>query len=188
MLNEGIYGNLGGIVNNVFYDYVYFGIKDLIFDYLREVEKVFFYLVDVDDDVILFEECLDFFRCVSYCYGRLVFMLSGVGLFVLFYIGVLCVLYKEGLLFSVIFGVSGGVFMVGIIGIWLFEELDSMFSVNELFNVVMINYDKEDVGMMLILMLIGYLVCMVENLILDLIFEEVFEELGIYINIFVVLM
>ncbi len=182
-LNEGIHGNLGGIANNALYDFAYFGTKNLISDYLQEVEKALLHLADVDDDVIPFEERLDFFRRASHCYGRSALMLSGAGSLAPFHIGVLRALHKEGLLPSVISGASGGAFMAGIIGTRPPEELDSMLSADELLNAVTTNYDKEDAGMMPTPMSIGYLARTVENLIPDLTFEEAFEESGLYINI-----
>lgn len=46
---------------------------------MDEVVDVIFYIVDKNNDNISFEEKLDFFCRVSYCFGWFVLMLSGGG-------------------------------------------------------------------------------------------------------------
>lgn len=55
-VKEGFYGNMGGIGLLVFYWYVCFGIKDLVYEYIEEIVVVIEEVVVVLEDVLFLSE------------------------------------------------------------------------------------------------------------------------------------
>ncbi len=182
-LNEGIHGNLGGIAKPTLYNEALFGTKDLITDYMSEVENALEHLADVDDEVIPFEERIDFFRRASHCYGRSALMLSGAGSLAPFHIGTIKALHNEGLLPDVISGSSGGAFIAAIIGTRTPAEIDSVFRSEEIIDHFYSDYEQEDPNIWPQPMGIGTMTRAIEDIIPDVTFEEAYDISGKYINI-----
>ncbi len=182
-LNEGIHGNLGGIANPLLYGEARFGTKHLITDYVDEVVRALDHLAGVSDEVIPFEERIDFFRRASHCYGRTALMLSGAGSLAPFHVGVIRALHSEDLLPDVISGASGGAFVAGVLGTRPPEELDELVNNDEVLASAASTFDNNDPSVVPQPMSIGMLARSVESLIPDVTFEEAYDISGKYINI-----
>lgn len=182
-LNEGLHGNLGGIAKPSLYHQAIFGTKDLITEYMAEVENALTHITEVSDDVIPFEERLDFFRRASHCYGRSALMLSGAGSLAPFHIGTIKALHKEGLLPDVISGSSGGAFVAGVLGTRSREEIDSVLNDEKILDLFYGDYEPEEDSLLPKPMAVSTLTDAVESLIPDITFEEAFDISGKYINI-----
>lgn len=115
ILYEGLYGNLGNIVNFELFMYSKIGIKYLIQEFIDQVVSVFEQIYIVDEDVVDFYDKFMFFEEIVYVYGCSCLMLfGGVGLG-FFYCGVVKLLNEQNLLFFVIFGVSVGLIIGGML-------------------------------------------------------------------------
>ena len=182
-LNEGIHGNLGGIARPALYNQAIFGTKDLITNYMVEVENALNHLAEVSDEVIPFEERIDFFRRASHCFGRSALMLSGAGSLAPFHIGTIKALHQEGLLPDVISGSSGGAFVAAAVGTRSPEELDAIFEGDAVIDSLYSDYEQEDPSIWPQQLSISTLSRAVEDAIPDLTFEEAYEKSKIYINI-----
>ncbi len=182
-LNEGIHGNLGGIAKTALYNQAHFGTKDLITEYMAEVENALNHLADVGDDVIPFEERIDFFRRAHHCYGSSALMLSGAGSLAPFHIGTIKALHHEGLLPNVISGSSGGAFVAAVFGTRTPEEIDQQLTTESILDVLYSDYEQEDPTIWPQPQSISTLSRAVEDMIPDVTFEEAYDISKIYINI-----
>lgn len=183
-LNEGLHGNVGGIANPALYREATFGTKNLITDYMEELERAIAHMANVDDSVVPFEDRLDFFRRASHCYGRTALMLSGAGSLLSFHFGVITALHEEGLLPDVISGSSGGALVAGIIGTRSEVELADLLSLDTLATIGAIEDEGESEQMQAGgRVSSSELMRHIERLIPDLTFQEAFERSGKYINI-----
>lgn len=179
-LNEGLHGNVGGIANPALYREATFGTKNLITDYMEELERAIAHMANVDDSVIPFVERLDFFRRASHCYGRTALMLSGAGSLLSFHFGVITALHEEGLLPDVISGSSGGAMVAGIIGTRADKDLQDLLTLESLAELGVID-DEEDLTQGRVSQ--NEVMRHIERLIPDLTFQEAFDLSGKYINI-----
>lgn len=182
-LNEGIHGNLGGIAKPSLYNQAVFGTKDLITEYMAEVENALNHLADVSDDVIPFEERIDFFRRASHCYGNSALMLSGAGSLAPFHIGTIKALHHEGLLPNVISGSSGGAFVAAVFGTRTPEEIEQQLTTEAIVDLLYSDYEQEDPSIWPQPQSISTLSRAVEDMIPDVTFEEAYDISKIYINI-----
>ena len=115
-LNEGIHGNMDGIGKPALYTEAKFGTKELITEYLSELEAGIEQIAQSPDAIIPFADKLDFFRRASHCYGRSALMLSGGGSLGPFHLGVTKALFEQGLVPTVLSGSSAGSVVAGVLG------------------------------------------------------------------------
>ena len=101
-LNEGIHGNMGGMGRSSLYRRAKFGTKQLIEQYIDEIDDSMRFLAELDDDAISVQEKLDFFYRANVCFGRSALMLSGGGVLGFYHLGVVKTLLEQGLLPRVI--------------------------------------------------------------------------------------
>ena len=127
-LNEGIHGNLGGMGSSALYQKAKFGTKQLVVDYIEEVESALTHLASPKVKGVTHQEKVDFFQRASLCFGRSALMMSGSGTFLFFHVGVLKALFEQNLLPEVISGASGGAFVAAILGTRAPEKISEMFT------------------------------------------------------------
>jgi NTE family protein len=126
-LNEGVHGNMGGMGNSKLYSRAKSGTKQLIVDYVDEIADALVHLSSVGDDVISFEEKLDFFHRASHCFGQSALMLSGGAQLGNFHMGVIKALIEEDIVPRVISGSSMGAVFAALLGSHTNEELAEYF-------------------------------------------------------------
>ena len=132
-LNEGIHGNQGGMGKSQLYEKAKFGTKALISDYVDEVVRCLDILAELPEEIVGFDEKMDFFQRASLCFGRSALMLSGAGSLGHFHGGVVKTLIEHDLLPDVISGSSAGSVFAAILGTHTNDELKAMFS-KDVFN------------------------------------------------------
>ena len=181
VLNEGVHGNMGGIATPSLYREASFGTKDLITEYMTELESAINHVAKVDDGVVSFEDRLDFFRRASHCYGRSALTLSGAGSLTPFHCGVVSALHEQGLLPDVVSGSSGGAIVASIVGTRPSHELDNLLTSDAIADLASPGNDDDPAP--------GDHVATdaqirkIEKVIPDMTFEEAFDVSGRYINI-----
>jgi NTE family protein len=126
-LNEGIHGNMGGMGRGSLYRRAKFGTKQLIEQYIDEIDDSLRFLAELDNDVIDVQEKLDFFYRANVCFGRSALMLSGGGVLGFYHLGVVKTLLEQGLLPRVISGSSAGSLVAGVLGTHTDEELEHFY-------------------------------------------------------------
>ncbi len=184
LLNEGIHGNMGGMGNPKLYHQALSGTKQLIVDYVDEVTNALQYLANSDEDIISFEEKLDFFHRASVCFGRSALMLSGGCQLGNFHMGVLKALAKVDLIPDVISGASAGSLYAALVGTHSNEELLEFLDKDKIITVLQkeatiyekIAKNQDSVK-------VKDLEIIVENVIPNLTFQEAFQLTGRKINI-----
>ena len=181
VLNEGVHGNLGGIANPLLYSEAHFGTKNLITEYMEELEDAIAHMALVDDAVIAFEDRLDFFRRASHCYGRSALTLSGAGSLTPFHCGVVVALHQERLLPDVISGSSGGAIIAAVVGTRPEHELDHLFTPEGID--VLDDFGEPERLAPGEHVSTEVQVRKIERMIPDMTFEEAFDVSGRYINI-----
>jgi len=126
-LNEGIHGNMGGMGRHSLYTRAKYGTKNLIEQYIDEVDDSLRFLAELDSDEIGVQEKLDFFYRANICFGRSALMLSGGGVLGFYHMGVVKTLLDEGLLPQVISGSSAGSLVAGALGTHTDKELERFY-------------------------------------------------------------
>lgn len=126
-LNEGIHGNMGGMGRSSLYRRAKFGTKQLIEQYIDEVDDSLRFLAELKDDAIDVQEKLDFFYRANVCFGRSALMLSGGGVLGFYHLGVVKTLLDQDLLPRVISGSSAGSLVAGVVGTHSLEELKHFY-------------------------------------------------------------
>ncbi len=126
-LNEGIHGNMGGMGRSSLYRRAKFGTKQLIEQYIDEIDDSLRFLAELDDDAIDIQEKLDFFYRANVCFGRSALMLSGGGVLGFYHLGVVKTLLEQGLLPRVISGSSAGSLVAGVLGTHTDNELEHFY-------------------------------------------------------------
>jgi predicted acylesterase/phospholipase RssA len=160
-----------------------FGTKNLIHDYLDEVSKSLHFLCDNEFAEFPFTRKLAFFNETGQAFGQSALMLSGGAALGLFHIGVLRTLFNEDLIPTVISGSSAGSMMVAALGTHTDEELDALFTSDQ------INVDAfKLVGLRGLLegkslMDADYLEKCLDTNVGDITFEEAYKKTGRKINI-----
>jgi predicted acylesterase/phospholipase RssA len=127
VLNEGIHGNMGGMGNPKLYGKARSGTKQLIIDYVDEISDALVHIATIDNNIISFEEKVDFFHRASHCFGRSALMLSGGGQLGNFHLGVLKSLIEENLLPNVVSGSSAGSIFAALVGTYTEKQLKDFF-------------------------------------------------------------
>ena len=184
-LNEGIHGNLGGMGRHSLYSRAKFGTKNLIEQYIDEIDDSLQFLAELDTKEITTQQKLDFFYRANICFGRSALMLSGGGVLGFYHMGVVKTLLNEDLLPRVISGSSAGSLVAAVIGTHTEEELEYFYDPA---NVVS---EAEQEASALSKMFfganpridVGDLEKMVARMVPDLTFEEAYEKTGRQISI-----
>lgn len=131
-LNEGIHGNMGGMGRSSLYEKSRFGTKQLIADYVEELNEAIELIARPELREITLEEKLEFFRRAQHCYGQSALMLSGAGMLFPFHLGVIKALLQQKLLPEVLSGSSGGASVAGMVGTHTDEELEQLLTPDRL--------------------------------------------------------
>ncbi|MCR9107088.1 MAG: DUF3336 domain-containing protein [Gammaproteobacteria bacterium] len=126
-LNEGIHGNMGGMGNPGLFTRARFGTKNLIEQYIDEVDDSLRFLAELESKDISVQDKLDFFYRANVCFGRSALMLSGGGVLGFYHLGVVKTLLDQGLLPRVISGSSAGALVAGVIGCHTDKELEHFY-------------------------------------------------------------
>ena len=126
-LNEGIHGNMGGMGRSTLYQRARFGTKQLIEQYIEEIDDSLRFLADLDESEIGVQDKLDFFYRANICFGRSALMLSGGGVLGFYHLGVVKTLLGQGLLPRVISGASAGSLVAGVLATHSDKELERFF-------------------------------------------------------------
>jgi NTE family protein len=183
-LNEGVHGNMGGMGNAKLYAKAKSGTKQLISEYVDEITDALVHLSSVDDDVIGFEEKLDFFHRASHCFGQSALMLSGGAQLGNFHMGVVKALIESDLVPRVISGSSMGAVFAALLGVHTNEELVQYFEPDNMMLAVrkeagFIDRFFEKRGSIDV----EYVEEAIDRFIPDLTFQEAFLRTGRHINI-----
>jgi NTE family protein len=184
-LNEGIHGNMGGMGKSALYERAMSGTKRLIVDYVDEIVDALELLASPAVDDISFEEKLEFFRRARHCFGRSALMMSGSGMLLYFHVGVVKVLWEQGLLPNIMSGASGGSVVASLLCTHSDDELREIFTPEYLVQEI-----EQEVGLIGSLgslrpkmLAIDEVQEMIERLIPDMTFQEAFERTGRMLNI-----
>ena len=126
-LNEGVHGNIDGIGRASLYSKAKFGTKRLIANYVDEVTVALKLLASPEASGIPEDELLDFFQRAQHCYGSSALMMSGAGSFLFFHIGVVKVLWQQGVLPDILSGSSGGAIVGSLVSAYSDKDLERIF-------------------------------------------------------------
>ncbi len=184
LLNEGIHGNMGGMGNPKLHHKALSGTKQLIIDYVDEVANALQYLANSAEEIISFEEKLDFFHRASVCFGRSALMLSGGGQLGNFHMGVLKALAEVDLIPDVISGASAGSLYAALVGTHTNEELLEFLAEDKILTVLQREANiYEKIAQSQDSVKVKDLEIIVENAIANLTFQEAYNLTGRKINI-----
>ncbi|KAH7162295.1 acyl transferase/acyl hydrolase/lysophospholipase [Dactylonectria estremocensis] len=116
--------NFVGVENSRLYSQTYYGTKNLVQNFLDEVEKSLKFLIKTQQ--LEMEQKRVLFKHVYANYGRTALCLSGGAAFAYYHIGVVKALLEEDLLPDVITGTSGGALVAGLVATRTDEELKEL--------------------------------------------------------------
>ena len=184
-LNEGIHGNMGGMGRSSLYRRAKFGTKQLIEQYIDEIDDSMRFLAELDDDAISVQEKLDFFYRANVCFGRSALMLSGGGVLGFYHLGVVKTLLEQGLLPRVISGSSAGSLVAGVLGTHTDEDLEHFYEPAN------VHFEAEREASVFSQMFfganpqidVGDLEKLVARMVPDMTFQEAYEKTGRQISI-----
>ncbi|WP_439100984.1 DUF3336 domain-containing protein [Congregibacter sp.] len=184
-LNEGIHGNMGGMGRSSLYRRAKYGTKQLIEQYIDEIDDALRYLADLDVKEIDIQQKMDFFYRANICYGRSALMLSGGGVLGFYHLGVVRTLLEQNLLPRVISGASAGSLVAGVVGTHTDKELTRFYDPAN------VHFEAEKEASAFSRMFFGKnpqidvsdLEQIVARLIPDLTFQEAYEKTGRQISI-----
>ena len=184
-LNEGIHGNMGGMGKGVLYRMAKAGTKQLIEDYIDEIDASLKLLAELDESEIPAQQKMDFFYRANICFGRSALMLSGGGVLGFLHLGVVNVLLEQGLLPRVISGSSAGALVAGVLACHTDEEMVALRD-----PAMLRNEASQDVGFFRRLLTGGGpsisledLEQLIERLVPDMTFEEAYAKTGRQVSI-----
>jgi len=177
-LNEGLHGNMGGMGSPQLYTRAKSGTKNLITDYVREVELALHQLVAASDGELSRPEKRAYLTRAQACFGRSALMLSGAGSLGPFHLGVLKTLLIEDLLPSIISGASAGSVMAAVIATR--SRQDSLTLLNDLDGHLSMFRTDLPSGRQITE---ASLVSLVSQLIPDLTFIEAEKVSGLHLNV-----
>jgi TAG lipase/steryl ester hydrolase/phospholipase A2/LPA acyltransferase len=184
-LNEGIHGNMGGMGRSSLYRRAHFGTKQLIEQYIAEIDDALRFLADNETPDIDAQEKIDFFYRANICFGRSALMLSGGGVLGFYHLGVVKTLLEQDLLPRVISGSSAGSLVAGVVGTHTQKELEKFFDPAN------VHFEAEREASVFSRMFFGRnpqidvsdLEKIVARLVPDLTFQEAYEKTGRQISI-----
>lgn len=184
-LNEGIHGNMGGMGRSSLYRRAKFGTKQLIEQYIDEIDDALRYLADLDVKEIDIQQKMDFFYRANICFGRSALMLSGGGVLGFYHLGVVKTLLEQNLLPRVISGASAGSLVAGVVGTHTDKELKRFYDPAN------VHFEAEREASAFSRMFfgsntqidVGDLEQIIARLIPDLTFQEAYEKTGRQISI-----
>ncbi len=181
-LNEGIHGNMDGMGNAGLYRFAKSGTKQLIDDYVDEINRSLRYVAATKSRALTRADKLEFFDRASHCYGSTALMCSGAGALGYFHMGVVLALYERNLLPRVISGSSAGSLVAAIVGSRSPAELARTLERDRLNDIIRVQDDHVSPGQ-LRHMNHDEVIGQIERLVPDLTFEEAFELSNRQINI-----
>ena len=123
LIRSGLLRNLGGIMDPRLYCVSFTGTKDLIQNYLEEVNTSMQYISEIDTNLVPVQQKLDLFSEVAQSFGHTALLLHGGASFGLFHLGVVKALYETNMLPRIISGSSVGSMIAALICIHKDEEL-----------------------------------------------------------------
>lgn len=184
-LNEGVHGNMGGMGSSALYKKALLGTKQLIVDYVDEIDSALQYLASDAVDDIPIEDKLDFLHRANQCYGNSALMLSGSGMLMYFHLGVVKALWEQNLLPSVITGASGGAIVAATVASHSNDQLAKIFDPKYL--VMELEREVKEINKLSMLrpsqIPVDVVEAFFERLIPDITFQEAAELTGIHVNV-----
>ncbi|MEO0579510.1 MAG: DUF3336 domain-containing protein, partial [Pseudomonadota bacterium] len=181
-LNEGIHGNMDGMGNGGLYRYAKSGTKQLVDEYVDEINRSLRYVAASKSRTLSRADKLEFFDRASHCFGSTALMCSGAGALGYFHMGVVLALYEQDLLPRVISGSSAGSLIAAIVGSKTPQELKKTLERPTLNALIRVQDDHVKPGR-LRRMNTDEVIGQIERLVPDLTFQEAFELSGRQINI-----
>jgi len=184
-LNEGIHGNMAGMGRSSLYRRAKFGTKNLIEQYIDEIDDSLRFLAELDSKHLAVQEKLNFFYRANVCFGRSALMLSGGGVLGFYHLGVVKSLLAHGLLPKVISGSSAGSLVAGVLGTHNDKELEHFYDPAN------VHFEAEREASVFTRMFfganpqidVGDLESLIARMIPDMTFEEAYEKTGRQISI-----
>jgi NTE family protein len=184
-LNEGVHGNIDGIGRAILYRKAKFGTKRLIVNFVEEVASALELLASPAAGDLPEDELLDFFQRAQHCYGSTALMMSGAGSFLFFHIGVVKVLWQQGVLPDIMSGSSGGAIVGSLASTHSDKELERIFDPEFLVHEI-----KRDESLFRHLDALKPSIAsadevraVLERLLPDLTFQEAYERTGRHLNV-----
>ncbi|KAK0711192.1 hypothetical protein B0H67DRAFT_540501 [Lasiosphaeris hirsuta] len=124
LLEACVKNNFVGVENPRLYSQTYYGTKNLVQNFVDEVERGLKFLVDTDQ--LTEEEKRVTFKGIYANYGRTALCLSGGATFAYYHLGVVKALLEDDLLPDIITGTSGGALVAGLVATRTNEELKEL--------------------------------------------------------------
>ncbi|TLS22723.1 uncharacterized protein PpBr36_05946 [Pyricularia pennisetigena] len=124
LIEACVKNNFVGVENPRLYSQTYYGTKNLVQNYVDEVEKSLTFLLETKQ--LSMEDKRSIFKRVSANYGRTALCLSGGAAFAYYHFGVVKALLEEDLLPDVITGTSGGALVAALVATRTNEELKKL--------------------------------------------------------------
>ncbi|KAK3295962.1 patatin-like phospholipase domain-containing protein [Chaetomium fimeti] len=121
LIEACVKNNFAGIENPRLYSQTYYGTKNLVQNYIDEVERSLKFLVETDR--LSKEEKRVMFKGICANYGRTALCLSGGATFAYYHFGVVKALLEEDYLPDIITGTSGGALVAALVATRTNEEL-----------------------------------------------------------------
>ncbi|KAF7563192.1 hypothetical protein G7046_g940 [Stylonectria norvegica] len=124
LIEACVKNNFVGVENSRLYSQTYFGTKNLVQNFLDEVQKCLQFLMTTQE--LESEEKRSLFKHVYANYGRTALCLSGGAAFAYYHTGVVKALLDEDLLPDVITGTSGGALVAALVATRTNDELKEL--------------------------------------------------------------
>ncbi|KAK0646018.1 hypothetical protein B0T16DRAFT_329441 [Cercophora newfieldiana] len=124
LIEACVKNNFVGIENPRLYSQTYYGTKNLVQNYVDEVEKSLKFLVETKQ--LTKDEKRVMFKGICANYGRTALCLSGGATFAYYHFGVVKALLEADLLPDIITGTSGGALVAGLVATRTNEELKEL--------------------------------------------------------------
>ncbi|KAL2167074.1 hypothetical protein VTG60DRAFT_1800 [Thermothelomyces hinnuleus] len=124
LIEACVKSNFVGIENPRLYSQTYYGTKNLVQNYIDEVERSITFLIDTDQ--LSKEEKRVMFKGICANYGRTALCLSGGATFAYYHFGVVKALLEEDYLPDIITGTSGGALVAALVATRTNEELKEL--------------------------------------------------------------
>ncbi|KAK0737028.1 acyl transferase/acyl hydrolase/lysophospholipase [Apiosordaria backusii] len=124
LMGACIKNNFVGVENPRLYSQTYYGTKNLVQNFVDEVERSMKFLLDTE--LMSKEEKRGLFKGISANYGRTALCLSGGATFAYYHFGVVKALLEEDKLPDIITGTSGGALVAALVATRTNEELKEL--------------------------------------------------------------